>query len=104
MDIAGLGFSIVAEARTITQSIARRMENFRQGRKAFDGLSDILAHLTGNIEKSRRAYPKFFHMRFRKAYAPCSGTFGTCPRHSTQGRWDMEKELSKALGEAAEVL
>ncbi len=59
MDITGIGLS--AEARTVTQRIVKRVESFRQGRKAFKGLSDSLGYLTGNIEKVDEQIGSFPH-------------------------------------------
>ncbi len=54
MDIIG----VVAEARNVTQSIARRIENYRQGRKAFKTLLCHLAQVTEMIEEVDRLVRK----------------------------------------------
>ncbi len=59
MDIVGLGFGVIAESRTVTQSIVRRVESCRQGRASFESLSDSLAHLAQNIEEVDRLTGKF---------------------------------------------
>ncbi len=57
---------VVAESRNITQSIARRMEKYRQEQNVFEALRNHLAHLTENIEevnplavKCRSALPEY---------------------------------------------
>ncbi len=50
---------VVAEARNIAQSIARRIENYRQGRKVIMILRSHLALLTERIEEVNRLFRKF---------------------------------------------
>ncbi len=50
---------VVAESRNIAQSIVRRIENYRQGRKVFKMLRSHLALLTERIEEVNRLVRKF---------------------------------------------
>ncbi len=51
MDVAGLGFAMVVEARNVAQRIVCRVVNYGPGRREFKELIDSLAHLTRNIEE-----------------------------------------------------
>ncbi len=55
MDVVG----VVAEARNVAQSIIRRIENYRHGRKAVKVLRESLAHLTEKIEEVGRLVQTF---------------------------------------------
>ncbi len=55
MDVIG----VVAEARNVAQSTIRRIENYRQGRKAFKTLRRHLGHLTEQIEEVNQLVRKF---------------------------------------------
>ncbi len=49
MESAGLGFAVVGEARSTANSVAGRIENILQGRKAFEGLSASLNQSADNL-------------------------------------------------------
>ncbi len=99
MDIAGLGFSIVAEARTITQSIVRRVEKLPTGPKSVRRLERHSRSFGGQHRKKSTSLSEVFHMRFRKTYAPCSGTFWKRVRDTLRkADGTLEQELSKAFG------
>ncbi len=59
MEVVGFGVGVVAEARTVAQSIVRRVEIFRQGRKSFKAVSDSLSHLMCNIAEVDRLTKEF---------------------------------------------
>ncbi len=104
MDVAGIVFSVVAEVRTVTQSIVRRVENFRRGRKAFKGLSNSLARLTRNIEEVDRLTGKFPHALPQDVTAVfCEAWTMFAIFYTTQmRRW--RRTSRKRLREAAAVL
>lgn len=61
MDAAGVGFAVVAEARTIATSITNRVNNFRRAPQEFKAVSESLTRLKLNIdevEKLTRNFPR----------------------------------------------
>ncbi len=72
MDIVGLGFGVIAEARTVTQSIVRRVENCRQGRASFKKLERQSRSFGAEHRRSRQTDRKIFRMRFLWTSPTCS--------------------------------
>ncbi len=71
MDVVGLGFGVVAEARTVAQNIVRRSRKLPSGPKNVQSLSDSLANSAHIIDEVDTLPPAFL-MGFRRTLPLCS--------------------------------
>ncbi len=88
---------VIAEARNVAQSIVRRIENYRQGQKAFKTLRGHLAHLTQKIEEVNQLVRNFPGALPDNVCGLFNGTLECVRRSLFDLNETVEKDFSKAF-------